>query len=187
VSAKDREPVWRSRHSGSSPAVPNSTEPNTTEHQQLAERIAPMLDGRTVATAESCTAGRIAETLACVPGATEFLRGGVVAYQEEMKRKLLGVVAESVLSLNCARQMAEGVRALMGADIGVSTTGVAGDKPEEGILPGTVFIGVAVGEHVDAQRFVFTGEPTAICDQARDQALRDLMDALVIGITSRSR
>lgn len=79
-----------------------------------AERIATLLDGRSVATAESCTAGRIAETLACVPGAVEFLRGGLVAYQEEIKRRLLGVVAESVVSLNCGA--ADGHRSVRSAE-----------------------------------------------------------------------
>jgi PncC family amidohydrolase len=73
------------------------------EGEDLATQVASMLDGRTVATAESCTAGRIAAALACVPGAADFLCGGVVAYQEAVKRDVLGVVAESVLSLNCSR------------------------------------------------------------------------------------
>lgn len=147
-----------------------------------AERIATLLDGRSVATAESCTAGRIAETLACVPGAVEFLRGGLVAYQEEIKRRLLGVVAESVVSLNCARQMATGVCDLLSADIGVATTGVAGDEPEDGVQPGTVFIGVAVDGDVSAGRYVFAGEPAEVCDRAKRQALCDLLDALLLRV-----
>jgi PncC family amidohydrolase len=154
--------------------------------QQLADKVASMLGGRTVATAESCTAGRIAESFACVPGAVDFLRGGVVAYQEPVKREVLGVVAESVLSLNCARQMAVGVCRVMGAEVGVSTTGVAGDEPEDGEPPGTVFIGIAVGDNVAAARYVFSGSPEEVCDQARHQALSDLVDALSIGVTSRS-
>lgn len=149
---------------------------------ETAQRIARLLDGRTLATAESCTAGRVTETLACVAGAADFLRGGLVAYQEPIKRKLLGVVAESVLSLNSARQMACGVCDLLGADVGVATTGVAGDEPEDGVLPGTVFIGVAVNGNASANRYVFSGEPTEVCDLARRQALSDLLDALAMGV-----
>jgi nicotinamide-nucleotide amidase len=152
---------------------------------QLAERIATCLDGRTIATAESCTAGRVAATLACVAGAVDFLRGGLVAYQEPIKRQLLGVVAESVLSLNCARQMASGVCGLLGADVGVATTGVAGDEPEEGIQPGTVFIGVSVKGETTAGRYVFSGEPAEVCEQAKTQALSDLLDALAVGVPRR--
>ena len=152
---------------------------------EIAERIATLLDGRTIATAESCTAGRVSETLACVSGAAEFLRGGVVAYQEPIKRQLLGVVAESVLSLNCARQMASGVCELLGADVGVATTGVAGDEPEEGVAPGTVFIGLSVNGGTSAGRYVFSGEPTEVCDLAKRQALSDLLDALAVGIPRR--
>lgn len=137
-----------------------------------------------MATAESCTAGRIAETLACVPGAVEFLRGGLVAYQEGIKRNLLGVVAESVLSLNCARQMATGICDLLDADVGVATTGVAGDEPEQGVLPGTVFIAVAIDGAASAGRYVFAGEPAEVCDRAKQQALADLLDALLLGVDS---
>lgn len=144
----------------------------------IAEEISLLLAGRSVATAESCTAGRIAETLACVAGADEFLRGGLVAYQEPVKRQLLNVDAESVLSLECASQMAIGVCTLMGAEIGVSTTGVAGEEPEGDILPGTVFVGVAIDGTASAQAYVFDGQPTEICDRGKRQALHDLLRLL---------
>jgi PncC family amidohydrolase len=60
--------------------------------------VAELLDGRSIVTAESCTAGRIAEVLARIEEATDWLRGGVVAYREAVKRSLLDVRAESVLS-----------------------------------------------------------------------------------------
>ena len=80
------------------------------EDEDLAKRVAQLLDGRSIATAESCTAGRVAEVLACVEKATEFLRGGLVAYQDETKRRLLGVTADSVLTAEAAAQMATGAR-----------------------------------------------------------------------------
>jgi PncC family amidohydrolase len=145
---------------------------------ELAEQVAQLLDGRRIATAESCTAGRIAETLACVTGAVDFLAGGVVAYQEAIKRSVLGVAAESILSLECAQQMAIGAGRLMSADVTVSTTGVAGDTAEEGVAPGTIFIGVVVGGIASSRRHRFSGEPTEICDQGRRQALLDLLERL---------
>src|SRR4029453_11510164 len=107
------------------------------DDEDLARRVAELLDGRTIATAESCTAGRVATVMACVEKAAEFLRGGLVAYQDEVKRDLLGVTAGSVLTAEAAAQMAIGASRLLGADVAVSTTGVAGDEMEEGTPPGT--------------------------------------------------
>ena len=96
--------------------------------------------GLTLATAESCTGGMVAARLTAVPGASDVFRGAVVAYANEVKE--LGLdVPESLLaehgavSAEVARAMAEGVRARLGADVGVAVTGVAGpdggtpDKP----------------------------------------------------------
>jgi nicotinamide-nucleotide amidase len=144
----------------------------------LAIRVAELLGERSIATAESCTAGRVAERLACVERATEFLRGGVVAYQEEVKRALLGVVAPSVLTAAAAEQMAAGAAELMGADVTVATTGVAGDEAAEGTPPGTVYIATCVDGVVASRVHRFDGSPEEVCDQACAQALRDLIDAL---------
>jgi nicotinamide-nucleotide amidase len=144
----------------------------------LAERVAALLAGRSIATAESCTAGRIAEVLATVDKASEFLRGGVVAYQESLKRQLLGVTATSVLTEQAAEQMAAGVAGLLDADVTVSTTGVAGDHELDGSPPGTVYIATSVDGMVASRVYHFDGTPEAVCDQARRQALLDLVDAL---------
>lgn len=87
--------------------------------------------GGTLATAESCTAGLVAARLAAVPGASDVLVGGIVAYANEIKQSLLGVPAELLqaygsVSAECARAMAEGARRATGADLAVSVTGVAG-------------------------------------------------------------
>ena len=147
--------------------------------EDLATRVAEMLSGRSIATAESCTAGRIAEVLACVEKASEILRGGVVAYQERVKRDLLGVRAESVLTAEAAEQMASGVARLLGAAVAVSTTGVAGDEAEDHTPPGTVYIGVTVDGAVSSKVHQFDGSPEQVCDRARRQALLDLIDALL--------
>jgi nicotinamide-nucleotide amidase len=91
----------------------------------LAER------GRSLAVAESCTGGLLAERLTNVPGASRYFRGGVVAYANEAKRDLLGVpeallVAHGAVSAPVAKAMAEGVRTRLGADFGISTTGISG-------------------------------------------------------------
>lgn len=148
------------------------------EDEVLARRVAELLDGRTIATAESCTAGRVAEVLACVEQAADFFRGGLVAYQDEVKRGLLGVTAPSVLSAEAAMQMAGGVARLLNADVTVSTTGVAGDETEEGTPPGTVYIATSVDGRVASSVHRFEGSPEEVCEQARGRALLDLIDAM---------
>jgi nicotinamide-nucleotide amidase len=142
--------------------------------EHVAAAIAEHLRGRTVACAESCTAGRISEIFASVEGATDWFRGGVVAYQVQIKRSLLDVESPSVLCEQAAAEMAVGVARLLDADVTIATTGVAGDEPEEGVEPGTVFIVTYVdGDlHVDASRFL--GDPMTVCASARDYALVSL-------------
>ena len=105
--------------------------------------------GRSLAVAESLTAGMLASTLVDVPGASRVFRGGVVAYATDLKAALLGVDPELLASRGpvdpqVAAQMAAGVRERLDADVGVSTTGVAGPDPQDGQVPGTVFVAVDV-------------------------------------------
>jgi nicotinamide-nucleotide amidase len=100
---------------------------------KLEQIVLDLLRGRglTLATAESCTAGLVASRLATVPGASDVLVGGVVAYADEVKREVLGVPAAVIerhgaVSPECAAAMAEGARRVTGADIAVSVTGIAG-------------------------------------------------------------
>jgi nicotinamide-nucleotide amidase len=102
----------------------------------------------TVATAESLTAGMVAATLANTPGASGMLQGGVVAYQNSVKAGVLGVPEELLAEVGSvdgqvAEAMADGARRACGADLGISTTGVAGPEPHDGKAVGTVFIGIA--------------------------------------------
>ncbi|HRA27838.1 nicotinamide-nucleotide amidohydrolase family protein, partial [Ornithinibacter sp.] len=102
--------------------------------------------GLTVATAESLTGGLVCAALTSVPGASSVVRGGVVAYASEVKATVVGVDAgvlarEGAVSAAVAGELAARVRAVMGCDVGVSTTGVAGPDPADGRPPGTVFIG----------------------------------------------
>ena len=137
--------------------------------------------GLTVAVAESCTGGLVLHRLTNIPGSPAYLVGGMVAYANEVKRDGLGVEAQALeqygaVSDVVARQMARGVRARLGADVGISTTGVAGpsggtpDKPV-----GTVWIGYADdrGETAVLKHFVKNREmnkalaSTAVLDLAR--------------------
>jgi PncC family amidohydrolase len=143
--------------------------------EDLARDVAQALGGRSIATAESCTAGRISSVLAVVEGAADFVKGGVVAYQDEAKRELLGVTATSVLSEPAAVQMAAGACRLMDADVAVSTTGVVGPEPREGVAPGTVFIATCVDGETSSAEHRFDGTPEQICETARHQALVDVL------------
>ena len=100
--------------------------------------------GLTLAVAESLTGGLVASRLVNVPGASSWFRGGVVAYDPEVKFTVLGVPRGPVVSAPAAAAMAEGVRRLLGADVGLATTGVAGPEAMEGRDPGTVFLGLAL-------------------------------------------
>ncbi len=120
--------------------------------------------GLTVATAESLTAGMVAAVLADTPGASGMLQGGVVSYQNSVKADVLGVPRDLLDSVGAvdgqvAEAMAEGARRVCGADIGVSTTGVAGPEPHGGKDVGSVYIGVATAEGVDVVRVQLRGQP----------------------------
>ncbi len=105
--------------------------------------------GLTLATAESCTGGRVAERITALPGVSAVYRGGVVSYWTSVKADVLGVPQETLdahgaVSEETARAMAEGARRITGADIAVSVTGVAGPESDErGVPVGIVYIGLA--------------------------------------------
>jgi nicotinamide-nucleotide amidase len=102
--------------------------------------------GATLAVAESLTGGLVASRLVNVPGASDWFRGGVVSYASDVKYSLLGVPEGPVVSAEAAGAMADGVRRVLGADVGLAVTGVAGPDPQEGHPPGTVFMAMAAGE-----------------------------------------
>ena len=112
--------------------------------EDLLSAVVDSLGGRTIATAESCTAGRVAAVLASAES-----RGRVVSWRARRlpdvgQARTPGVSAVSVLSETAAREMAAGVCSLLGADVAVSTTGLAGPDAEDSVAPGTVFIGVSI-------------------------------------------
>jgi nicotinamide-nucleotide amidase len=100
----------------------------------------------TLAVAESLTGGLVASRLVNGPGASDWFRGGVVSYATEVKFSVLGVPEGPVVSAEAAAAMATGVRDLLGADVGLGVTGVAGPDALEGQPPGTVYLGAVVGD-----------------------------------------
>ena len=142
---------------------------------EKATSIASMLGGRTLSCAESCTAGRVSQAFAGVVGASDWLRGGLVAYQLEIKRRYLGVRASSMFSEQCAAEMALGAARFFETDVAVSTTGVVGDEPEDGVAPGTVFIATFVSGDVVTNTHRLGAIGDAACQRAAEQALEDLL------------
>jgi len=100
--------------------------------------------GWTLGVAESVTGGLIGARIANVAGASETFRGTIGAYATEVKRKVLGVTAELVVSEECAGQMAEAARRVLDADVGIAVTGVAGPTEQDGVAVGTVCFGIAL-------------------------------------------
>ena len=123
--------------------------------------VLAMLAGRgeTLAVAESVTGGLVTGRLTGIPGASRVLRGGVVSYASEVKFDLLGVTPGPVVSERAALEMARGVRATLGASVGLSLTGVAGPDEQDGVEVGTLFVGLVLAdgrEHVTSYRLPAT-------------------------------
>ncbi len=148
----------------------------------LAEHIASiaMDRGRTVAAAESVTAGGVAKALAAAGDASEWFSGSIVAYRTATKREVLGVASEAIISHACAREMAQGALRLTGADLVVSITGVGGPDPEEGKPPGTVIICAGTRDGLRVFDHAFDGSPEDVVRLATMQALRHLGDAALV-------
>ncbi len=120
----------------------------TMEHAVLSRLAAR---GWTLGVAESVTGGLIGARIVNVPGASETFRGSVVSYATEVKRSVLGVTAEHVISRECVEAMALGAQRVLGADVGIAVTGVAGPDPQDGQPPGTVWMAIALpGRPVEA-------------------------------------
>ena len=134
----------------------------------------------TVACAESCTGGLLMSHLTDFAGASAYVKGGIVAYNNDVKNKILRVKAETLknfgaVSSQTALEMATNVRELFDSTIGLSTTGVAGPDKSEGKEVGTVFI-AAVGEDFsEVKEFHFSGSRSEIKSLAADAAFELLM------------
>ena len=113
----------------------------------------------TLGTAESCTGGLIAKLITDVAGASQVFRGGVVAYTNEIKHKVLGVSQETLdtfgaVSPETARELSQGAANLLGCDIAIAVTGLAGPEQDEfGHTGGTVFVSLCCQEKTDVREF----------------------------------
>lgn len=131
----------------------------------------------TLAVAESCTGGMIAQKITAVPGSSHFFRGGMVAYSNDAKRQWLGVAEETLerhgaVSKETAAEMAEGVRTRLDASLGVATTGLAGPGGGTSETPaGTVFIGVADEQSTEVKGMRVGGERDRVRLWATHRAL----------------
>lgn len=141
---------------------------------------------KTLALAESCTGGFIANKITNVPGASEIFPGGIVAYSNDVKEKFLGVKSETLknfgaVSENVAREMAEGVREKFGADFAIAVTGIAGPgggTPEKPV--GTVFLALAGAAGTVVERKFNSYERKAFKQLTAQQALEMLRQRLVL-------
>lgn len=138
-------------------------------------------EGVSISTAESCTGGLLSHRITNVSGSSGYYKGGVVAYYNEVKEKILHVAEKTIeekgaVSADCALEMARGVRKLVDTDIGIATTGIAGptggtpDKPV-----GLVYIALATRDYVYHEKHIFHGDREGNKREAADAALEMLM------------
>ncbi|WP_274475948.1 competence/damage-inducible protein A [Mangrovimonas aestuarii] len=146
--------------------------------ESIEELIGRLLvsSGKTLATAESCTGGTIAQKITSHPGASEYFKGSVVSYATDIKTKVLGVPPElikkhTVVSSEVARAMAQGVLNLYNVDYALATTGNAGpEKGESDADVGTVFIALASKNGVFAKEFHFGNHRTKVINKSVNKA-----------------
>jgi nicotinamide-nucleotide amidase len=131
--------------------------------------------GLTLGLAESVTGGLVSGRLTNIAGASDVLRGGVVSYASEVKFDVLGVSKGPVVSPEAAVEMAVGAQRVLGADVGLSLTGVAGPAEQEGQRPGTLCIGVALPNGVTASSVV---QLPGARDQMRQLSVISALDFL---------
>ena len=130
--------------------------------------------GMSLGLAESVTGGLVAGRITNVPGASEVFRGSVVSYASEVKFDLLGVPEGPVVSEAAAAAMAVGAQRVLGADVALALTGVAGPSEQDGMPVGTLCVGLAIGESVQTRTFRMPGQR----DQMRQMSVITALDLL---------
>jgi cinA-like protein len=140
--------------------------------------------GFTMATAESCTGGNVAHRMTMLPGVSEVFRGGVVAYDNDVKHRVLGVEEDVLASLGAVsepvvKQMAEGACRVLGADVAVATSGIAGPGGATPGKPvGTVCIAVATPDGTVTDTLHLPGDRGRVIDRATTTVILRLLSAL---------
>ena len=144
--------------------------------------VLSVLQGKTLATAESCTGGGIGNALTKISGASAVYKGGIISYCNEIKAKLLHVPEEvlekhGAVSAPVAEAMARGAREVLQTDIAVSVTGLAGPAGDDyGNPVGTVFIGYADEKNCISRHFLFAGNREEVRRQAVIVALQLILE-----------
>ncbi|MBO5940058.1 MAG: CinA family protein [Kiritimatiellae bacterium] len=152
----------------------------------IAENLVRSLSGKkmTCALAESCTGGGIGDAITSVPGASEVFWGGVISYDNSVKRDVLGVPEDVLLgygavSPQCAAAMAEGARRLLKTDLALSVTGIAGPGGGSAEKPvGLVWFGLSSASGTITEKVVFEGDREAIRASAVRHAIGMLLDSV---------
>lgn len=160
--------------------------------QALARQLAGVLSSRrlTVATAESCTGGLVAYRIVMVAGSSEYYLGGVVAYSNALKETFLSVPRGTLevygaVSRETALAMARGIRAECGADVGISTTGIAGPTGGTPVKPvGLVYIACVTPENEACEEHQFSGGRLENIDSSANAALSLAIRLLTEGTPS---
>ncbi|MDX1471250.1 MAG: competence/damage-inducible protein A [Flavobacteriaceae bacterium] len=133
--------------------------------------------GKTLSVAESCTGGKISESITELEGSSQYYRGGITTYATETKIQILGVSQEklkihSVVSSEVAEEMASSAKKLFKSDYAISTTGNAGpEKGDSAAEVGTVFIGIATPDKVFSEQFSFGNQRVKVIGKAVNKAL----------------
>lgn len=150
--------------------------------QSLSAKVLTVLKGKRLATAESLTGGGIGQAITSVSGASAVFAGGIISYTNEVKHRVLGVPMEildtcGAVSAPVAKAMAEGARKVLGADVAVAVTGLAGpDGDEFGNPVGTVFIGYADEKTAFARECHFEGDRAQVRAQTICAALQLVLE-----------
>ena len=140
------------------------------------------MENFTVACAESCTGGLVLSRLTDFSGASAHVKGGVVAYTNEIKQRILHVKAETLeqfgaVSAPVAAAMAAGARKVLFADVAVSVTGLAGPGGDEyGNPVGTVYIGYEDEKRSLVKKYLFEGDREAVRNQTIEAALKTVLE-----------
>jgi nicotinamide-nucleotide amidase len=143
----------------------------TREERAACIGAAAAAGGLAVAVAESLTGGMVASALAQAPAASEWFRGGIVAYARDVKHDLLAVPAGPVVSEQAAAAMARGARTVLHAGVAVAVTGVGGPQSQDDEPPGVLYIAVDREAEVTVQRYEVPGDdPAEVCHRAVDEA-----------------
>ena len=163
------------------------------DDKYIEKRIAELLTqlGYCIGVAESCTGGLVGHIITNTPGASQYFSGGIIAYSNDVKQRVLGVRADTLanygaVSSETVLEMATGIRRLLSTDIGLAISGIAGpgggtlDKPV-----GMVCIGIDTDGYSNAETFYWSGERESIKWQASHQVLK-MLAVYLEGLCNRS-